>query len=275
MLKINLARNVAVKKTTGNNSIESHGLPAKGAGGIVARVEPLVQALAVELLLASLARELGEGLVRAVHHREADHALLHALEAPVHFLLPEEQRVQNPPVVAVQQRGHLQHPVPPLGRRHPRLLQRFQLDRLQREVGRQLDGNLKLRVADLVAGEDLAGARPRRNGQTVGSPALSMDERQFAPDDGHGHVLRRVIFNDLLPALAQLVVVPVANVGGQAGQQLLVRQTNHVIEERLLVFCFPRLNVVVEHVDFVSVFVYKVWLVGKKQKDPGKQGFGY
>ena len=85
-----------------SKSIESHWLPTQRAGGIVARVEPLVQTLAVELLLARLARELGEGLVGAVHHREADHALLHTFEAAVHFLLPEEQRVQNATVVAVQ-----------------------------------------------------------------------------------------------------------------------------------------------------------------------------
>lgn len=45
----------------------------------------------MELLLAGAAALLGQGVVGAVDHREADHTILYSLEALIHVVLPQRQ----------------------------------------------------------------------------------------------------------------------------------------------------------------------------------------
>ena len=53
----------------------------------------------MELLLAGAAGLLGQGVVRAMDDREADHAVLHALEPLVHVVLPQSQALHDAAVL--------------------------------------------------------------------------------------------------------------------------------------------------------------------------------
>lgn len=49
----------------------------------------------VELLFAGAAGLLGQGVVGAVDHGEADHAVFHSLKALVHVVLPQSQALHD------------------------------------------------------------------------------------------------------------------------------------------------------------------------------------
>ena len=53
----------------------------------------------MELLLAGAAGLLGQGVVGAVDDREADHAVLHALEPLVYVVLPQSQALHDAAVL--------------------------------------------------------------------------------------------------------------------------------------------------------------------------------
>ena len=85
---------------TARHLTEGHVRPAHRTRRLVAGVEPLVQALGVELLAAGLARELRQCLPGTrMYDAEADHAFLNTIEPLVDLSLPQQQRVEDASVL--------------------------------------------------------------------------------------------------------------------------------------------------------------------------------
>lgn len=82
-------------------------VPANGTRGLVTGAEPAIQAGTVELLLARLARELGQ-LVRVLVDDTVAHvALLHALKLLVQVPLPEGESVEDGSVLVAEEEVQL------------------------------------------------------------------------------------------------------------------------------------------------------------------------
>lgn len=56
----------------------------------------------MEFLFAGAASLLGQGVVRAMYHGEADHAVLYSLEALVYVVLPQSQALHYAAVLSAQ-----------------------------------------------------------------------------------------------------------------------------------------------------------------------------
>lgn len=82
-------------------------IPANGTRGLVARAEPAIQAGTVELLLARLARELGQLVRVLVDDTVADVALFHALKLLVQVPLPEGESVEDGSVLVAEEEVQL------------------------------------------------------------------------------------------------------------------------------------------------------------------------
>ena len=83
----------------------------------------------MELVLARVTRQLGQGAVDHVDDSVANRTLLHALKHLVHILLPEHHRIEERPVLVVQQGAHGQHPPAPLALAYTDAPRALHLDR--------------------------------------------------------------------------------------------------------------------------------------------------
>lgn len=131
-------------------------IPAQRTRRFAARLEPLIQANRVELLLASAALHLRQLKISTMNDRIADSALFDAGELLVDVALPDLQALTNRAVLVAQVSSQLEQPISPLVLANADALYARHFHHAEWIVHRQLYDELHAKLLHLVGRYDLA-----------------------------------------------------------------------------------------------------------------------
>eukprot|EP00960_Hanusia_phi_P043203 755924-Hanusia_phi.AAC.2 len=130
-----------------------------------------------------MAGQRRKGVVDHVDHGVADRALFHPLEHLVHVLLPQQYRVQQRPVLVVQQRPHRQRPLLPLPLADPDPPRALHLHHPQRVKLRHAEDHFHDGLVLAVGRGDLPRALRRPDGELVLVDARAADDGDLTREE--------------------------------------------------------------------------------------------
>ena len=131
------------------------------------RLEPLIQTLRVQLVLARPAGQPRQRPIGGVHDGIADGALLHSLEPPLRTLCPLQHCLRHRAPALHEARVGGEQPRTHLRRAHALMPRRLHHRAPQREAVGKVHSDLQHGLVALVGGDDLAGGLSRLYCQAV------------------------------------------------------------------------------------------------------------